>query len=233
MKRALIMGFVLGSIAGGAFGTLPVIDASSILETKAVLSQLETQYKTLLDQYQQIKNQYAAMIGHTQIGFFENDTVAEAKREWMAADWQDALNEEAGGNPSRYAELLAEYKNQHENLSDADYEKGASPALAKSYRIQAQTNRVSGVGAAYEFNDINSHLKTLQALGEAIEGDKNPSLKSAIDLNARITLEVGFIEAEELRMQTLLNQQQAELQASQLTAEAEASRFNHAGENHV
>ena len=83
--------------------------------------------------------------------------------------------------------------------------------------------------ATYEFDQINKHMQNLQELSQEIE--KAPNIKSAMDLNSRIEIELADIQVEELRMQTLMNQQKAQQQSTQIAQESEASQFNQAGES--
>ena len=188
------------------------------------------QLAQLKQEYTQLKEQYAAMTGHYGWGNLENSASDLTGREIAAPSWKAALEGEAGGNPARYQELLAQYKQAHKTMSQSDYEKGADKGLSTSYQNQVKTNQASATTATYEFNDIDKHLKTLQTLSKKIEDAKNSNTKSAMDLNSRIEVEVGYISIEILRMQTVLNQQTAQSQANRIAEENETSQFNQAGE---
>jgi type IV secretion system protein VirB5 len=193
---------------------------------------LNHQYQTMKNQYQTMQQQYSAMTGNYGWGNWQNSlSQLNHQREWAPNDWQSALKGLSGGNPARYQQLLSEYKQNHPSLSQSAYAKGADSHLAQSYQNQVRTNETSGTQASYEFDDINRHLKTLYQLGQSIENHgKNNTMKAAVDLNSRVELEVGYIAVEELRMQTLLNQQTAQLQAAHLSQSNEAAEFNQAGE---
>lgn len=209
-----------------------VEDFGEYAKTAEVISQLTNQYNTLKDQYTTLQQQYNAMTGQYGWGNWQNSmTNLTQDREWAASDWQSALQGMSGGNPERYKELLSQYQQNHPTLDTDTYAKGTDTSLSKSYAGQVQTNQASGTMATYEFNAINQHLQTLQNLGQQMESKQNSDTKSAIDLNSRIQLEVAFISIEELRMQTLLNQQVAELQSANIEQENEASLYNQAGES--
>lgn len=201
---------------------LPVIDVGDIAQNVKEVAQLKNQYN-------QMKQQYSSITGKYGWGNWKNGASDLNQREWAPSDWKSALAGMSGGNPGRYKELLNQYKQSHQTMSKDQFAKGSDQSLAASYQNQVQTNQASSVSATYEFNDINKHLQTLQQLGQQIE--KAPNLKSAIDLNSRIQLEVAYVSIEELRMQTVLNQQTSQAQASQIAQENEAAKFNQAGEN--
>lgn len=212
-----------------SYAFFPVIDPENIAQNIKEVSQLTKNYKEMQDQYDQMKQQYSSITGKYGWGNWNNSSSDLTQREWAPGDWKSALAGMSGGNPSRYNELLEQYKQSHQTMSKDQFAKGSSQTLATSYQNQVQTNQASSVSATYEFNDINQHLQTLQQLGQQIE--KAPNLKSAMDLNSRIQLEVAYVSIEELRMQTVLNQQMSQSQASQIAQENEAAKFNQAGES--
>ncbi len=202
---------------------LPVIDP---VEIGKVMDEL----KVLKDSYTQLQNQYSAITGSYGFGNLSNGLAELKNREWAPSDWNSALKNLAGGSSDRYQELLNQYKQNHLVLDAQTYLKGSDQNLTKTYQNQVATNQVSTATATYEFNDLNQHLETLQSLSAQIENPKNTNIKSAIDLNTRIEVELGYISIEELRMQSLLNQQTADLSASKISSENQAAQFNQAGE---
>lgn len=228
-KLVLLISVSALSLSIGAYANLPVIDPTNIAENIKEVTQLKHQYDTMQNQYSQMKQQYSSITGNYGWGNWQNGSSDLSQREWAPGDWHSALQGMSGGNPGRYQELLSQYKQSHQTMSKDQFAKGSDQNLATSYKNQVQTNQASSVSATYEFNDINKHLQNLQQLGKQIETAKN--LKSAMDLNSRVQLEVAYISIEELRMQTVLNQQMAQSEASKITQENEAAQFNQAGEN--
>jgi type IV secretion system protein VirB5 len=210
---------------------LPVVDPGEILKTGAVLEKLRKQYTTLQNQYNTMQQQYQSMSGHYGWNNLDN-SLSDLKndKEWAPSSWQAALKGESGGNPDRYQQLLSQYKASHHSLNSSNYAKGSSKTLATSYNNQVKSNQASATQARYAFNNINQHLQTLYQLSQAMASSKNDGVKSAIDLNSRIELQIGYISVAELRMQALLNQQNASLQAAKIAQETEASEYNQAGE---
>ncbi len=223
---------LLACITSTCYAELPVIDVNEIIQTGQVFSKLHDELTELTNQYQALQRQYQTITGHYGWGTFQNSlTQLKQVHEWAPATWQNALNGMAGGNPARYQQLLTEYKQNHRVLTSSQYQKGRDAGLAKSYANQIKTNQTSATQANYEFNQINQHLQALYKLSDAIESDRSNNLKSSIDLNSRIEVETGYIAIEELRMQTLLNEQAASQTASRINQETETAEFNQAGEN--
>ncbi len=212
------------------FAMLPVIDAGEIAKTVQETSVLEQSYSELQAQYNKLQDQYKAVIGHYGWNDISHTVEGLKSRAWGPSDWETAVKNLAGGNSERYQQLLDEYKNNHLVISAEDYLKGSDQGLAQTYQNQVQTNQVSTATATYEFNDLSNHLDQLKKLGEEIDSPQNSNIKSAMDLNTEVELELGYISIEELRMQSLLNQQSADLSASKISAENEAAEFNQAGE---
>ena len=224
----LIICFALYIWPSLSFAFYEVHDTENIYETGAVLSEAKTQYDELVNQFNTLQQQYQAVTGQYGWGTFQNSSSDEADREYAPADWQSALNL-SGGNQNRLSQLLAEYQQAHATMQSNQYAQGADTNLAQSYTNQVQTNQASATITTYEFNDIDQHLKNLYTLSQQLETAQNSDLKSAVDLNSRIEIEIGYISLEEVRMQTLLNQQEAQNQSSQIVNENEASEYNQAG----
>lgn len=215
-----------------AWAMLPVVDVAEISHVMEEVSVLKKSYESLQDQAKTLQSQYDAITGNYKWGNWQNDADSIKQQfEWAPSNWKTALNNLAGGNSARYQELLNQYQNNHPVLSQDAYSKGADENLSGEYQNQVATTQASSATASGEFNDINTHLDELQKLGSEIENSKtNITLKSAVDLNSRIELEVAYISMEELRMQAVLNQQTSEISASKIAEASEASQFNQAGE---
>ena len=145
-------------------------------------------------------------------------------REWSPNNWQGALKGASGGNPQRYQQLVAQYKRNHPTLSKSHYVKGASQAQYQQYHRQLETNRAVSVNASYAFNTIKMHLQQVHELSAQIEKAKNT--KAAVDLNSRLVAELAYIQVQELKMQTLLNQQLAQQSANRIANETARAQFN-------
>jgi type IV secretion system protein VirB5 len=217
----------IGDVAGWA-----IFGRQAVQMTKTA-QQAEKRYQQIQSQMSTLKQMKSDSEGSYGWGNW-NNSLSDLKQqhEWAPSDWTSALHGMSGGNPQRYQQLLSQYKENHSSMTTSNYAKGKDSNLSASYKNQVDTNQASAASATYEFNDINKHLKALYQLGQEIENtSKNNNLKSAMDLNSRVELEIAYISTEELRMQTLLNQQTAQLQSSKIALDNEASQYNQAGES--
>lgn len=230
VQRTVMMTFFGLMFLFGYQSAFAIADGAVVAQLVKNLEEMKKQYDELKNQYNELQSIQANGVGNYGWGNWDNSDIATKAREWAPSNWHDALEGMSGGNPARYQQLLAEYKQNHATLSADDYAKGTDKNLSKSYENQVQTNQASSTAATYAFNQINTHLKKLQQLGQEIENaQKNNDVKSAVDLNSRIELEVAFISMSELRMQAILNQQTSQLQASHIAHESEAAQFNQGG----
>ena len=203
---------------------LPVVDIGAITQLLAELKQLKSMYDNGIDQLNKAKQIASDAEGHYDFGNFENGIQDLDNRKWSPDNWQDALKGLSGGNQARYEQLVDQYKKDNPTLSDDDFRKGASDAKLADYKSQIATNRASEVQAEYAFDDINQHLQNVHDISAKIESATNT--KAAIDLNSRLTAELAYISTQELKMLTLINQQLAQQQASNIAAEGESAKFN-------
>ncbi len=187
-------------------------------------AQLQQQYQLMNQQYQQIQQMRADAEGHYGYGNLLNTVEDLAQREWSPPTWQDALQGLSGGNPARYQQLLQSYTAAHPTLSQTAYVNGASPQKAEEYAEEIQTNDAASVNASFAFNDVQQQLNHIYALSSNIE--KTNDTKAATDLNGRLLTEIAYVQVQQLKMQTVLNEQLAQQGARQIEASTEAAEFN-------
>jgi type IV secretion system protein VirB5 len=233
MEKCLYLSSILGIISCiqiPAYAVMPVIDAAAIVKLAQEIEQLEKQYDLLQSTYRNAQQQLdkaKQMVkdseGHYGYGDLINSSQDLKNREWSPDNWDNALKGLSGGNPDRYRQLINDYQKNHPSLSQSDFQKGASLARANDYTQRIEVNRASQTQASYAFNDIKQHIENVHILSNEIE--KSPNTKSAIDLNSRILTEIAYISIQELKMQSLINQQLAQQSASDIQAETEESKF--------
>lgn len=240
MKQYILPLIGLSSIVltSNALATIPVIDYTALMNAIKEYKQLKTQYDLLhntytnakeqLDEAKDLNGKAKSLVsdaeGHYNFGSLLNGNDDLKSREWSPDKWQDALKGVAGGNPARYQELLTQYKNAHPTLSADEYAKGASKDSAKTYQDDVKVNQAASVNASYAFNDIKKHLDNIHNLSEQIE--KAPNTKAAIDLNSRLVAETAYIQTQELKMQSLQNEQLAQQTSSKIDSESASAKFN-------
>ncbi len=234
IKCQLIVYFLLGTvlIPLSSYATgFPVVDIASVSALLQNLSQLEKEYDTLKNTYDNAKEQLdqaKALTqdaeGHYGFGGLENGLSDLKDREWSPDNWQSTLKGLSGGNTARYQELVKAYKKEHPVLSQEAYQKGASQDQVATYKQDISVNRAAQVNATYAFDTIKTHLKTIHTLSDKIEQAKNT--KAAMDLNSRLIAEVAYIQTQELKMQVLMNQQVAQVNADTIGSKSARAKFN-------
>lgn len=170
------------------------------------------------------EDQLDAIIGNYGYGDILNSDKDLEDREWSPESWDDALQGLSGGNDQRYQELVNAYQKDHPLLSQEDFKKGSSDVFATDYQQMVATNQAANVHASYAFEETNEHLETIKKLSEEIEHTDNQ--KAISDLNARINTEVAYLQVEQIKAISVMNEQMAQSQASEIIGRSEASKFN-------
>ncbi len=225
--RRVILGFMVSI----SMTYIPVtLQAWGIVHDPLSYSQMLTSYAQLVRQYGLLKQQFGqlktladAVHGSYGFGGFLNSAQNLSDRQWSPDDWQQALQRMSGGNAERYQELVNDYHSNHVILSSREYQKGVSKNHAAIYRQDVQVNRAATATATYEFNSINKHLDTIHQLSAQIDHAENS--KAAMDLNSRLLTEVAYIQTQSLKMQVLLNQQMAQVNADTIADKTQRAQF--------
>jgi type IV secretion system protein VirB5 len=170
------------------------------------------------------EDQLDAIIGNYGYGTINNSNKDLKDREWSPESWDDALKGLSGGNDQRYQELLSAYQEDHPSLSQDDFSKGSSDVYATDYQQMVATNQAANVHASYAFEEVNEHLETIKKLSDEIEHTDNQ--KAISDLNARINTEEAYLQVEQIKAISVMNEQLAQGQASEIVSRSEASKFN-------
>lgn len=230
LRKILLFG-LLASFTIKSFSMLPVVDAGAIANLIKNFNQLKSQYELLEQTYQNAQHQLEQVKqltndaeGHYGFGNFLNGEQDFNTRSWSPDNWKSALQGLSGGNPARYQELLNTYQQDHPVLSESNYEKGSSHDQATVYTQDINVNRAAMVNATYAFDDIKTHLATIYQLSKKIDQAQNT--KAAIDLNSRLLAEVAYIQAQNLKMQILMNQQMAQVNADTIAVKTASAKFN-------
>jgi type IV secretion system protein VirB5 len=236
MKRSLISALLL-TLSLPATATIPVPVTSPVIDVAAIaklgeqLKQMKEQYELFNKIHQNAESQLGSLnqlkdfnSGAYGYGNLENGLNELKNRQSSANTWDDALKNIAGGNPSRYAELVSAYERAHPDLGTEVLSKGTSPAHLAQYQQHRALNKAASVETTYAFNEVNQHVKSIHTLSSQIE--KAPNTKSALDLNSRLIAELAYIEVINLKLQTVISQQLAQSGANELADDSEMIRFN-------
>ncbi len=230
LRKIILIGLLI-SFSIKSFAMMPVVDAGAIANLIKNFNQLKSQYELLQQTYQnaryqleQVKQLTSDSEGHYGFGHFLNDEKDFNTRNWSPDNWKSALQGLSGGNPERYQELMNAYQQDHSVLSESNYEKGTSHDQAKVYTQDVEVNRAAMVNATYAFDDIKTHLNTIYQLSKKIDQAQNT--KAAVDLNSRLLAEMAYIQAQNLKMQILVNQQMAQVNAGTIAVKTASAKFN-------
>lgn len=190
---------------------------------KEQLNQMKTQYGFEKNElFNNAKSQLQSQTGNYGMGKI-NNTLSDLKaRQYSPDSWKEALKVQSGGVNDRYRELVKDYEKNHPDVKESNHVSGLNTnkddeVLVKSFQQGRAVNRAVSVQATYAYDNINTHLKNIHALSEKI--DKTDNVKAATDLNARIMAEVGYLQAEQIKLQALQNQQLSQGMAKALDDE--------------
>lgn len=225
MKHRFVLGVVflmcMHSVHADLVG---VQDTAMLANAVKQLETLQNQYKNAQNQLSRLKDLKSANTGH--YGYGELSNGLNELRSWQspAAQWENALRNLSGGDEQRYQSLVQAYEKNHPQLDDTRIQHDMSTDASTRFKEDKAVNRAVQVQTTDAYNDINKHIKSLQALSKNIEETTNT--KGAIDLNSRLITELGFIQLMQVRLQALSNQQLAQDSLNELSDRAKAAHFN-------
>lgn len=188
------------------------------------MSKIERELKKLdKDQLTQLEGLLNATTGNFRYGNWQNDQKALSDKQWSPNTWKSALDND-GVHNGRYKTYVTDYQNAHPSLDEKTLKEGMSQDYVKNYHDIVNNNQAVFVQANYEFDDLNGHLEAIQKLSQQIE--EADTQKAITDLNARINAEIAYLTVEEIKMLTLVNEQLAQQQASEILNQNIVAKFN-------
>lgn len=203
------------------------VDGASTMmdQMRKSYNEVESTYNKLQDQYTEVQNFHTDLQndlhGNYQYGDLFNDL---HQFQWTAETWEKELKSTSGTSvSSSYQPLVSNYNATYPSVNTTTFEQGATQTSANMYTQGVAVNRTAMTESAYQFNDIDGRLKEIQDLSKKIDGAS--STKEAMDLNSRITAEIAYIQTDMLRMQTVTNQQLAQVAAQNLSVQMQDSAF--------
>jgi type IV secretion system protein VirB5 len=219
MRRQILKFFLafisLAAIAPAAQAQFAVIDVASLTQLVSQLQTLEQQLATARSQLSQAQQEYQSITGGRGMQQLLSGTV----RNYLPGDWatlQGVLNGAGGAYPT----LAADVRSAIAAVSVLSASQLSSLAPAGSAQLQADrqnTALLQSVSHAALTNASN-RFAALQQLIAAIGSATDQ--KAALDLQARITAEIGMLQNEHIKTQVLYESLQADqLVNSQRTRE--------------
>lgn len=205
-----------------AFGVDVVTDPTEHALTNTVIAKDLAIIGKLHDQITHLNSIKNNLSGVGTFGSLFNDQ-SQLNNRLTNASWDDALKNIAGGNVARYQELKSKYEAKHKLQSVSEYSKGVADEQKNSYKNSKETTEAASLNSEIEFNNINQELKNIHEISKKIDGAQTQ--KQISDLNARLMVELAYLQAESLRMQAIQNKQLSAQAAKNLAAKSFESQF--------
>lgn len=190
-----------------------------------IASHTQAVAQTAKSQLRQLKKQWSDL---TRTYGMSDSVVEQQARLWSANDWQSLLRQVAGGNAVRFQQLLSAYQKQYPTIHAGKATISGRALSDATYTQQGQTYRTALAASEYTFDSINPRIQRLEALLHSVDNPhKNKNEKAAIDLNSRISAELGFIQLEALKLHSIQTHVEATHDQGGLNQETLDRQFTH------
>ena len=174
-----------------------------------------TQQSTLAELQQDLRGNFG-------YGNLFNSTQDLEKRQWSGNSWLEALNQSNTSKTSTFVQAQQSYTKLYPLVNAAQIAPEGS--LKRSFYLQSsQINRTALAASSYSYDQMNQHIERIHTILAQLE--KQPSEKAAIDLTARLMGEVGFLQVEGLKQQSIQNQIAATESQNTVNGMSDQSRF--------
>lgn len=228
--QAGILGGILKAIKGAANGIAQQYGLQLDTLTKAAeqLDKVKEEVQTAHNIYDQTKGQLDTLkelksMSQRKYGWGDllNSADDLNRLKYTASSWNETVGR-LDRNSDRYQKLMEDYTQQHNDISDAEFKKGATEKALKQYKQSKMLTASADAQATTAYNDINKRLENIHKLTKKIE--KTDSPKSSADLNSRLVAENANVQTEVLRQLAILNKQSALTNEKKLQDDAVAAR---------
>lgn len=147
---------------------------------------------------------------------------------WSSEDWNEALMMTSGGNSSRYNELKTAYADKNPTVSANTTASAINVGQLSedTYTQKAAVANTALASSQYTYEDVSPRVKTFDQLKAWIDDESvNQNEKAAIDLNTRALIEIGYIQNEALRLQSIQTQVAAIKAQEEINSETADQKF--------
>jgi len=193
-----------------------ILDVSDM----ALLHQLVLQYQRLAEQLQQMQSIKKNLQGNYHIAALVKEHIND---DMTSGDWERELKQLSGGNPYRLAALKQAYA-RYSHLPDQNViQQHTSVRNSQQFQQQSAVNQAAYVNASAVFADINKHMENVHTLSASIDSAANA--KASMDINSRLLAELTYIQLQELKMQSIMNQQMVQREQDIMSSEAQSTHF--------
>lgn len=218
MKRVFIttaLTLTLGSTFHAGAQGVPVIDGAAIAQMVQQLAQMQQEYELLKQQYATQQQQLAAEVGSYGRGSIGLDDALSASN-IVPGSWQDVVNQQASG---AYGSKVQDVEKLI-NTMPADVFADPTGQSATNYRMSTDSVRAAMAGGDVLYAEVQTHLDNLAKL--AAQVDRTANVKDAQDLQNRIAIENGMLQATMAKL-TIMN---SNLQANMLNEQNQGTATN-------
>lgn len=210
MKRSTIAALFAATIAITSVHAQDLVyDPTNMANNTAMhaeqITQMVNQLKQLQQQYQVLQQQYASVTGSYGRGSIGMNNALSASN-IVPGSWQDVVNQQANG---AYGSKVQDIEKLI-NTMPADVFADPKGQSATNYRMSTDSVRAAMAGGDVLYAEVQTHLENLASL--AAQVDKTANVKDAQDLQNRIAIENGMLQATMAKL-TVMN---ANLQANML-----------------
>lgn len=123
---------------------------------------------------------------------------------WSSADWDEALQATSGGNSSRYNELKSAYSAKNPVMTTTGQTVDVGELTENTYTQKSDIANTALASSQYTYEDVDNRIQSFDELKEWLDDPNvNQNQKAAIDLNTRVLIEIGYIQTEMLRLQSV------------------------------
>ncbi len=230
MKRWLRIFFFIATLPyAGSVQADPIDDVLNILEQmQDVQNKMSMDTGNIagntLNQLNELKDEWKKLSQSYGMGDNADDKSA---RLWSADDWTQVLEQASGGNNERFKQLMQSYSQTYPVL-----QKGQTGTIdpkklvSDTYTQEGKTYNAALSVSAYTYDDVNNRVGKLETLlAKVDDANKNQNEKAAMDLNSRLMAELGFIQLEMLKLQSVHTQMEATRNQGELNADTRDKQF--------
>jgi len=209
-RRAVLL--LICCIAGlpAAYAQFAVIDVASVTQLVSEVQTLEQQLATARADLAQAQSAYQSTVG----GRGMERLLSGTQRNYLPTDWGSLQS--AFGSGGSYSALSADISGllTKNAILTPQQVGGLSPAVGQQLQSDRQTVAMLEALSHQALATTSMRFASLQQLIDAISraGDQ----KASLDLHARIGAELGMLQNEQTKLQTLYQSAQAEQWANEL-----------------
>jgi type IV secretion system protein VirB5 len=210
-KLFFAIGLIFSFQSLWAFGW-PVIDFEAIIQDVKIYNSnmqiLHNGVALLSNAKQQLVNGKNQLISMTQISTYANMLNSPADIEarlYTAQSWQDALNGKSKGNNAAYQKILNSYEKKHPEVTAKEYRSTHTKKQYQQFDEHQKTVKTVAATSQNEYSNTNKYIQNITAIGKEASGANNTGVKTAIDLNTRMTEQLGYLIASNIRLESVNN----------------------------